>query len=658
MATNDQAIILDGSPEYIASITDPDRELNKHLCTKCQLIFHGLHKSRKFETNESTDFSISHHGDINTLEQSARTGCPLCDLFFREFELDEVKRLREFEDEYESAVYFHTVNERWWFNITIEFYRGEVRLGLASVRFQPSRHETKSGQEASYWSLPEQTDSIESWGQIRRWIDICKKEHESCRMNRDFNYMPTRLIEVGLDDTAIRLRLSATIPSTAEYLTLSHCWGTLDVEKLTSANLDLMLDRIPAEALTKTFRDAIITTRRLGHRYLWIDALCIIQDSSEDWQQESAKMMKVYACSALNIAALDSPDGNTGCLFTGRAQVCTAAAFFDRHNSQVHEGICTTGLYHYDRVMSTSPLMKRAWVFQELFLSPRCVLFGKSEIMWSCRCLQASEMFPEWVHKLRDSLPETYKRIYLSKKVEDEPEGHVDAWRRILDTFSAKSLTFDTDKLVALSGVAEMFSKEFQVTYVAGLWKEELRYQLIWCVFYEPHHRPTDYRAPSWSWASVNGNACYFLDHLSAQYYITIEEVSVELSTANPFGQVSSGDLLLKAHISPIKIEVKDLRLMLETPSNWHVEVCPDTKSDECRGVMYLLLMCGKRTSNSDDFYSVLLSPLEGHGFRRVGLVIIWIPNEEQGSDSERPLLIPPIFESSYSEEGTRIVIR
>ena len=90
--------------------------------------------------------------------------------------------------------------------------------------------------------------------------------------------LPTRLIDLGPGSTIKpRLCLTADFDPSTRYMSLSHRWGTREFMTLTVANLDEMQQRIGVSKLTKTFREAMEITKRLGVRYLWIDSLCIIQ---------------------------------------------------------------------------------------------------------------------------------------------------------------------------------------------------------------------------------------------------------------------------------------------------------------------------------------------------------------------------------------------
>jgi len=96
--------------------------------------------------------------------------------------------------------------------------------------------------------------------------------------------MPTRLIDVGPSDGSRQPRLRE-LKQRARYLTLSHCWGGGKVAMTMTSNFDERCAAIPLESLSKVFQEAIHFTRLFGMRYIWIDSLCIIQDSSKDWEQ-------------------------------------------------------------------------------------------------------------------------------------------------------------------------------------------------------------------------------------------------------------------------------------------------------------------------------------------------------------------------------------
>jgi len=159
--------------------------------------------------------------------------------------------------------------------------------------------------------------SNESLPLAKLWLEHYEANHMFCgtSLSTEYSFLPTRLIYVG--DETLRLCLTATLPplESVRYA-LSHCWGSLDIIRLTTNNQVAFQREIPASALCKTFRDAIEITKALGLNYLWLDSLCIVQDDPEDWATEAGLMCDVYSCCTISIAASSAVDGNGGRLLT------------------------------------------------------------------------------------------------------------------------------------------------------------------------------------------------------------------------------------------------------------------------------------------------------------------------------------------------------
>jgi hypothetical protein len=132
-----------------------------------------------------------------------------------------------------------------------------------------------------------------------QWLQDCtegKGKHGECPKPAQTE-LPTRVIDVQ------EMRLHCPSPETyGRWVSLSHCWGGSSPVQTTLGNLDSHMARLP-DPLPQTFADAVTVTKMLGLRYLWIDSLCIIQDSQEDWVHESAHMAKVYENAFVTISA-------------------------------------------------------------------------------------------------------------------------------------------------------------------------------------------------------------------------------------------------------------------------------------------------------------------------------------------------------------------
>jgi hypothetical protein len=249
------------------------------------------------------------------------------------------------------------------------------------------------------------------------------------------------------------------------YLALSHIWGRSQFTKLTTSNFRGLRERISPSDLSQTFQDAIIVARRLGVRYLWIDSLCIVQDSLADWETESSMMNLVYKNSLCTIAASEATKPHHG-LFKNRdtSSLTSFRVLFTL------EDLSKSYYCYYDRwqdVGEKKPLSQRGWVVQERLLSPRTIHFV-TPVFWECRELIACETYPNGLDWRR--MAGTHK-IWSTMRIKQED---LDKWNVVVRNFSVCALTRSEDKLVAISGVAKALQPVFQDEYLAGLWRKQL----------------------------------------------------------------------------------------------------------------------------------------------------------------------------------------
>ena len=235
----------------------------------------------------------------------------------------------------------------------------------------------------------------------KKWLNACIRGHESCGWPRDVSneaWKPTRLLYVGTDnDTQLRLCERHEIPIGVRYTTLSHCWGAnvngqTDRITLTIRNHTTWIKSINMNDMMQTFKDAIRVTRGLGLEFLWIDSMCIIQDSKDDWLHESSLMSNVYKYAYCGIAATAAPSDGEGCFLDRipRADLPIQFDFSDIPKTglgsdtigglveiEVEEKINTkplNGPYHIqwgdqsarELEGKDAPLVRRGWAFQEV----------------------------------------------------------------------------------------------------------------------------------------------------------------------------------------------------------------------------------------------------------------------------------------------------
>lgn len=153
------------------------------------------------------------------------------------------------------------------------------------------------------------SDSDEVIQKILAWCNDCSAQHEHCSRtnNREEAWLPSRVIDVGPPDGQSKPRLYDSRGCTGKYITLTHRWTALTEDSgTTRSNFQKRKISIDVTELSKMFQDAVEVTRRLRIQYLWIDALCILQDSQEDWNTDAKNMASIYELAWLNIAGAGS----------------------------------------------------------------------------------------------------------------------------------------------------------------------------------------------------------------------------------------------------------------------------------------------------------------------------------------------------------------
>lgn len=358
------------------------------------------------------------------------------------------------------------------------------------------------------------------------WLAKCAS-HKDCPSQAAVP-LPTRLIEVPQESQKCRLHISAP-GEKGHYVTLSHCWGSTVTSCLTKANIARFQRAIDVEDLSRSFQDAIFITRRLGFRFLWIDAICIVQDSVEDWAQEASFMAGIYRNGSLMISALAAPDGQHGILSLRNN---LRSHTFGRNKELVCQPQLESEDYHPSSDLDPdTPLHARGWCLQEYIMAPRILHFGKHKLMWECvsrRWAEDSGLadIPSQRPARREARPASMPFMWPSKSdLEDagQKEKRLAAFYLCISEYTKRKLTRRSDKLPALSGLASACQSPELGAYLAGLWENDLVYGLNWCRRGPPEvdKGSTDgkeYIAPSWSWASIDGH-CEVCDTRNVSYW-------------------------------------------------------------------------------------------------------------------------------------------
>jgi hypothetical protein len=386
----------------------------------------------------------------------------------------------------------------------------------------------------------------QSAAQIKKWLKACIKdlpEHNRECTRRTSPDHPKRLMEIDLKNYVVRLIRVETLKSIPEYVALSYCWGPEGSNfKTTEDNLYKMEKGILIDELPQTLKDVVEMVSYLDLKYLWVDAVCIVQDNDE-WDIEAEKMGGVYVNAHLVISATASPSVHSG-LYAEQKTYSTVERTAFHH---IMRSCRTMPQRDWDgRINDGFPLLCRAWAFQERILSRRIVHFTMMELIWECLEDRWCECKDQG--KSKDLSGKINNLSGAIKACIDDPDPikFRPLWRECVQSYSKRTLSKPDDRLIAISGVASLIRgrSNYDEWYLSGLWKDALPWDLLW---FRDQTSTLDVgkpRSPSWSWSSVDGGIEWpttsqrpdkSLEHLAKNTYI--EHV---LSSTQPGGCIKS----------------------------------------------------------------------------------------------------------------------
>lgn len=399
---------------------------------------------------------------------------------------------------------------------------------------------------------------------MRHWLSDCDS-HKDCKkslsrtrkITRDNTPLPTRCIRISIPDSAssispFRLALEETRGSSGQYICLSHRWCQVETErsKTLSSNYSQRTTEIASHSLEPLFNDVFLTAIRLGIEYVWIDSICIIQDSAEDWKAEAVRMSDYYENAAFTImAAVPSERRAQGLFHLSEENLHKLVRLPYRDITQRQRGYfylssgldgVTESILHSDII--SSELLSRGWIFQEWALSRRIAWFTKHGVVLRCKCANSVrwDQFPlrwensSWLRRARDLAVTTLHSPSI--EAEPNPFGVPLDWHRIVGHYSTLNLSKpQKDRLIALSGIAQQYTAQTGDRTLCGLRSSQLHLDLLWQQKNPgPHSRLTSF--PSWSWASLTGPVHWICGSFPQAAFVTLEFTS----TPRPELQCSS----------------------------------------------------------------------------------------------------------------------
>ncbi|KAL7895199.1 HET domain-containing protein [Trichoderma sp. TUCIM 5745] len=462
-----------------------------------------------------------HHTNLKELKACARSTtakCRLCRLLWAAVE-----------DQTSSNVQAQRYRHSWPANYVLALTAGtNNKLSLVACKLPALQAADTVGQLDIYmpdrkYQVPASFASSASSARkfIKPWLEHCISSHGRCGGKDATPRLPPRVIDIS--DAKNYKLLETTERHQAKYVALSYCWGekigsqSIHRLRLTRQNMKDMKKNVDQSLMTRTHREAIEVARALDFRYIWIDALCIVQGeknkANSDWALQLNKVPGIYRDAELTLMAGRSHDSRQG--FVNLAdwhKPSKPVAVPYRQALHLPKSTIDVGL-----PMSSQwgPASARAWCYQESFLSRRIVIFAKQQLIFRCQTQIHCE----------DGHDGNYTGVLVGAI-----RGQIfDVWRDVVKEYSAKDIHDPFDCFGAFSGVSRTLQKALAQAktgnnnprYLAGLWETtNMAFELTWRsgqmdlpsgrvkrLFEHPFgdDKKTN-RAPSWSWMAVKGS--------------------------------------------------------------------------------------------------------------------------------------------------------
>ncbi|PTB47615.1 hypothetical protein M431DRAFT_526026 [Trichoderma harzianum CBS 226.95] len=579
------------------------------LCDPCSRLFTDYRDEARSDPNSTRYHMWYERGGYRycrtrrELEDAAVFGCIFCKSVAsrdRKYQQDEENsggsdnsedRTERFLDE-QRPVWYPSLDEdlklsiryNWvdnvlyiWSRSGIEWSGGDLSWSMYATPNDPAASVVHSQ------ALLQDLGSPESFDEARGWMDECLTNHHECPAHTPAD-LPTRLIEVSPLGEPESARLCETSGQKGHYCALSYCWGGDQVLKTLRERYNQYQKELPYDQLPQTIKDALQVTRSMGLRYIWIDAFCIIQDSDEDKQTEMAKMMSIYQKTQFTISVASASAATEGFLQTNYHDPSIGAFYHPLRVEEETMGsvlIADSSSSFASVAAHQQPINTRGWTLQEALLTPRLLIFTNMHMVWKCQ----NGYQPDFHATSRDARERrrgdygpwdawsslcgySFTRL---KELDDLaiPEtprvgeefnsrgGTYSTWHFILNKYTTRQLTEESDRLPAISAIAQAFAAHFKTEYYAGLWGRFLVHDLMWENWLS-NPNATKSGAPSWSWATMKGELQYDGGNTDYARAEVISCKTTPVSDRNPFGAVTGGKLVIRGHLNKLWLDASE----------------------------------------------------------------------------------------------------
>lgn len=571
----------------------PRLALNEKFCPSCLEFQASVERSCRTVENglDSSTKPFEIHKNRAELEVCARAGCPLCSMVADELykKADKIAESRDIENEQGLDLDHVRCSP-----ITLEIKGGpfqdltghprftHLNARLArdpetdqGVVFDLRGVDTRFGKPADENSRANTTGSKHALGIAKRWLEICQNSGKHSRCQEAYratscglcSLLPTRVLHVGTPHKDPFLFESNG--ANAPYCILSYCWGRPGNAITTKKNMPERIKGIPLASLPKLICEAILTARSLGFEYIWIDALCIIQDDVQDWAHEASVMHELYSRAAVTITSLIADDSRDSLFQPRPDQVCRPIPLDlglpkrDRpylEDETVFQLSAHPAREFITKTPLTGPIHQRAWVLQEQVMSTRKLYFGAGVLHWECLHDYLLETHPsgEKDYSCFDRVIYKHRQTNLIVRGLSQPDNirtheqnPFKTWQAQVEEFTKRKMTKHSDRTPAFLAISKSIGAVIDDEFIGGIWKgDNLLESLCWRL---ARPNTTDQTGPSWTWASRFGQVDYsYLTH-SGKKVRKASVVSCDASVADPSQSHVSGSITLKGTLSSFR---------------------------------------------------------------------------------------------------------
>ncbi|PVH81483.1 HET-domain-containing protein [Cadophora sp. DSE1049] len=419
-------------------------------------------------------------------------------------------------------------------------------LGTESCPAEVFHYLVSAGLEAEHYNLNKIQAILQNrGGNIERivglsgyWLEQCWLNHHECPSpnltTNSWPKLPDRVIDLAHyhfppDAKSSKISVVDTETLTGGYVALSYRWPENVDEScvLSRSTLSRFSGGILASDIVTEIQDACTLTKGLGIRYLWVDALCIIQGSGGDWHVQAEKMASIYKNAVLTITEVDHTPLSVAAeqkhLLLNDTELAASTRPFDSSNPEsIYLWLSESGNFvsRPDGELDT-----RGWAYQEQLLSSRIISLTKDGFFWDCLHHSAASNRPtgipgDFSPHFRHTDTRDFKRFLLNPEERVPSEQYYWLWRRVVQEYAKRRLTKPNDRYIALQGVTDRMTVLLDDECILGLWRKDALRSLMWFVDTSDKnpYSAIGVSAPSWSWFSVNSPVQYRLWHPYERY--------------------------------------------------------------------------------------------------------------------------------------------